>query len=189
MNKAELVQQMTGRFDGNRKQAAHALESVVNAITFAVAKGEKVAITGFGVFERNERPARMARNPATGAKVRVKKTSVPKFRAGTDFKAYVSGAKKVPRESVAAARTAASAATASKTTARSSASRSTPAKSTSRSTAKSAPAKRSATGKTAAAKSTTAKSTTKTTSARASAKKTPTRSTAKKATTRRTAKS
>lgn len=185
MNKAELVQQLTGRFDGNRKQAAHALESVVNAITYAVAKGEKVAITGFGVFERNDRPARMARNPATGAKVRVKKTSVPKFRAGTDFKAYVSGAKKVPKETAAASRAAGKTAT----------SRSTATKAAARSTTKSAPAKRSGASKVAASKSTATKSATKsatkTTSARTTAKRTPARSTAtaRKTTSRRTAKS
>jgi DNA-binding protein HU-beta len=52
-----------------------------------------VAITGFGVFEKSERPARTARNPATGATVQVPKSSVPKFRAGADFKALVNGDK------------------------------------------------------------------------------------------------
>ncbi|HEY1620105.1 MAG TPA: HU family DNA-binding protein, partial [Streptosporangiaceae bacterium] len=40
-------------------------------------------------------PARTARNPATGAAIKVPKTSVPKFRAGADFKAMVNGDKKV----------------------------------------------------------------------------------------------
>ena len=60
-----------------------------------MAKGEKVAITGFGIFEKVERAARTARNPATGASVKVKKTSVPKFRPGTHLKGVVSGATKL----------------------------------------------------------------------------------------------
>ena len=59
-----------------------------------IAKGDKVAITGFGVFEKAVRPARTARNPATGASIKVPKSSVPRFRAGADFKAIVNGDKK-----------------------------------------------------------------------------------------------
>jgi DNA-binding protein HU-beta len=58
-----------------------------------VASGDKVAITGFGVFEKSERPARTARNPATGATIEVPESSVPKFRPGADFKALVNGDK------------------------------------------------------------------------------------------------
>jgi DNA-binding protein HU-beta len=48
------------------------------------------------VFEKAIRPARTARNPATGASIKVPKSSVPKFRAGADFKAIVNGEKKAP---------------------------------------------------------------------------------------------
>ena len=47
---------------------------------------------GFGVFEKSDRPARVARNPATGAEIQVAAQSVPKFRPGADFKALVNGA-------------------------------------------------------------------------------------------------
>lgn len=97
MNKAQLVEKLADRFDGNKRQAGQALESVLDTITTSVAKGEKVAITGFGVFEKVTRGARTARNPRTGEKVRVKKTAAPKFRPGAEFKAYVSGAKKVAK--------------------------------------------------------------------------------------------
>ena len=70
-----------------------AVNAVLETIQSAVAAGDKVAITGFGVFERSERPARTARNPATGATVQVPESSVPKFRAGADFKALVNGDK------------------------------------------------------------------------------------------------
>jgi DNA-binding protein HU-beta len=71
------------------------VNAVLDTIQTTVAKGDKVAITGFGVFEKQNRPARTARNPATGEPIKVAKSSVPKFRPGADFKAVVSGKKKV----------------------------------------------------------------------------------------------
>ena len=94
VNKTELIEVVSQRL-GDRRAATEAVEAVVDAITRAVAKGEKVGITGFGVFEKVERAARTARNPTTGAAVKLKKTSVPKFRPGQGFKDIVSGAKKV----------------------------------------------------------------------------------------------
>lgn len=94
MNKSELIEVVSERL-GDRRTASAAVEAVVDAITRSVAKGEKVGISGFGVFERVERAARTARNPTTGAAVKLKKTTVPKFRPGQGFKDIVSGAKKV----------------------------------------------------------------------------------------------
>src|SRR5579875_997404 len=94
-NKAQFVDMLAERLDGDRKRAAAALDAVIDTVYAAVAKGERVALTGFGVFEKRERAARTARNPATGAAVKVKKTSVPAFRAGAEFKAIASGARKV----------------------------------------------------------------------------------------------
>ena len=108
MNKAQLIDELSTRFEGNRKEAQRALEAVLDVVTRAVAKGEKVAITGFGAFEKVDRAARTARNPATGESVKVKKTSVPKFRPGAELKAIVSGAKKLPRVAASSAKSAAS---------------------------------------------------------------------------------
>ncbi len=105
MNKTELIEVVSQKL-GDRRAASEAVEAVVDAITRAVAKGEKVGITGFGVFEKVERAARTARNPTTGAAVKLKKTNVPKFRPGQGFKDIVSGAKKVPAGSSARAVTA-----------------------------------------------------------------------------------
>jgi DNA-binding protein HU-beta len=88
MNKRDLIDAISGRM-GDKKTATEAVNAVLDTIQQTVAKGDKVAITGFGVFEKTVRPARVARNPATGAAVKVPKTSVPKFRAGADFKAMV----------------------------------------------------------------------------------------------------
>jgi DNA-binding protein HU-beta len=96
-NKAQFIEALAERLDGDKKRAAAALDAVIDTVYAAVAKGERVALTGFGVFEKRERAARTARNPATGATVKVKKTSVPAFRAGAEFKAITSGARKVAK--------------------------------------------------------------------------------------------
>jgi DNA-binding protein HU-beta len=94
MNKRDLIDAISGQL-GDKKTATAAVNALLDTIQSTVARGDKVAITGFGVFEKAIRPARTARNPATGATIRVPKSSVPKFRAGADFKAMVNGEKKV----------------------------------------------------------------------------------------------
>ena len=73
MNKRDLIDAISGRL-GDRKSATEAVNAVLETIQSAVAAGDKVAITGFGVFEKSERPARTARNPATGATIQVPKS-------------------------------------------------------------------------------------------------------------------
>ena len=75
MNKSQLVEALAVHFDGNRRQAQHALESVIDTVERELTKkGGKVAITGFGAFEAIERGARIVRNPRTGETKRAKKT-------------------------------------------------------------------------------------------------------------------
>jgi DNA-binding protein HU-beta len=142
VNKAELIQAVAAYYDGSKSEAAKALNAVVETITYKTAAGEKVSITGFGVFEKVPRSARMVRNPRTGERKRAKATAVPRFRAGSDLKAYVSGAKKVPKAPAKKATT--KAASGSAATAKAAA----PA----RKTASRAPAKKTATAKKATAK-------------------------------------
>jgi len=92
MNKRDLIDAISERM-GDKKSAAEALNAVLEAIQSAVAEGDKVSITGFGVFEKRDRPARTARNPATNESINVAATSVPAFRAGADFKALVNSTK------------------------------------------------------------------------------------------------
>ena len=94
MNKTDLIDVVSDKL-GDRRTASLAVEAVVDTITRAVARGEKVGISGFGVFEKVERAPRTARNPTTGEAVKLKRTTVPKFRPGQGFKDIVSGAKKV----------------------------------------------------------------------------------------------
>lgn len=187
MNKSEFIEALSARFDGNKKAAAHALESVLDTIAREVTKGEKVAITGFGSFEKRIREARWVRNPQTGARIKAKKTAVPKFTAGADLKNVVSGAKKLPKLTLAAAPAAAKKASAS-------AKKAAPAKKAA-TAKKAAPAKKAATKKTAAKKAAPAKKTAAKKSApakKAPAKKAPakkaapaTKATAKKTTTKK----
>jgi DNA-binding protein HU-beta len=155
VNKAQLIDKLSVQL-GSKKAATDAVEAVIDTVTRAVASGERVAITGFGVFEKAVRPARTGRNPRTGETVKIKKTTVPKFKAGQTFKDVVSGAKKLPRVAASAAKSAtgatAKAAPAKKTTAKKAA----PAKKTA---AKKAPAKKTTAKKTTAKKSTTKKAT------------------------------
>jgi DNA-binding protein HU-beta len=164
VNKSQLVEALAVHFDGNRRSAQHALESVIDTVQRELTKkGGKVAITGFGAFEAIERGARMVRNPRTGEVKRAKKTVVPKFRAGAELKAVVAGAKKLPK--LVAPKPAAATKAAA------------PAK-------KAAPAKAAATKTTAAAKKAPAKKApaTKTVAKKAPAKKAPaTKAVAKKA--------
>lgn len=96
MNKAQLIESIADKL-GGRQQAADAVDAVLDAIVRAVAKGDRVSVTGFGSFGKIDRPARYARNPQTGERVRVKKTSVPRFRPGASFKELTSGRRKLPK--------------------------------------------------------------------------------------------
>ncbi|MFH8786520.1 HU family DNA-binding protein [Streptomyces roseoverticillatus] len=197
MNKAQLVEAIADKL-GGRQQAADAVDAVLDAIVRAVVAGDRVSVTGFGSFEKVDRPARYARNPQTGERVRVKKTSVPRFRAGQGFKDLVSGSKKLPKGGEvsvkkapkgslsggkATTKAAAKKATAKKTTAK---------KATAAATAKKAAAKKTTTAKktTAAAKKTTAKKAAPAKKTTAAAKKTVAKKAApaKKATAAATAK-
>ena len=97
MNKAELIDALAEHFGGNKAEATRALNAVLQTITFKTATEGRVAILGFGTFEKTVRPPRKVSDPATGKTIRVKALATPVFRAGAEFKAYVSGVKKVPR--------------------------------------------------------------------------------------------
>ncbi len=172
MNKAQLVEAIADKL-GGRQQAADAVDAVLDAMVRAVVAGDRVSVTGFGSFEKVDRPARYARNPQTGERVRVKKTSVPRFRAGQGFKDLVSGTKKLPKGDevavkkapkgslmAAAARTTVKKAAAKKTTA--AAKKAAPAK---KAAATKAVAKKAAVKKTAAAAKKTTAAAKKTTAA------------------------
>lgn len=181
MNKAELVEALAGRL-GDKKLATAALDAVLSEIQAAVTKGEKVAITGFGIFEKRVRGPRTARNPRTGETVKVKKTSVPTFRPGSTFKDMVASGR-VPKAAAptkkAAAKKAAPAKKAAAPAKKAAAKKAAPAK---KAAAAKAPAKKTAKTTRAAAKTTTRATAT---AAARTAKKAPAKAAAKRGTARK----
>ncbi|GGY03413.1 HU family DNA-binding protein [Streptomyces anandii] len=176
MNKAQLVEAIADKM-GGRQQAADAVDAVLDAIVRAVVGGDRVSVTGFGSFEKVDRPARYARNPQTGERVRVKKTSVPRFRAGQGFKDLVSGSKKLPKNDIAVKKAPKGSLSGPPATIAKAVGKKAAAKKTT------AAAKKTAAKKTTTAKKTTAKKTAPTKKTTAAAKKT----TATKATAKKTA--
>ena len=102
MNKAEFVQALADDLGTDRRSAAKTLDAFTHLIYARTLKGEKVTLTGFGTFEKRDRAARTARNPATGEPVKLKKTSVPSFRAGSEFKDVTAGRKKMTKDGIVA---------------------------------------------------------------------------------------
>ncbi|MCK9222771.1 MAG: HU family DNA-binding protein [Limnochordia bacterium] len=86
MTKAELVDRVAESTGLTKKLASGSVDAVFNAITDALAKGEKVQLVGFGSFEVRERAARKGRNPRTGEEIDIESRQVPVFRAGKALK-------------------------------------------------------------------------------------------------------
>jgi DNA-binding protein HU-beta len=95
VNKSELIDALAAQLQGSKKDATTAVESVLDHITRSVVAGDKVALAGFGTFQKVARKARTARNPLTGAAVKVKATHVIKFKPAVQLKEVVSGARKL----------------------------------------------------------------------------------------------
>jgi DNA-binding protein HU-beta len=125
VNRSQLLNAFAERNDMTRREADAALTSLVELITETVSRGEDVAISGFAKFRRIDRPARMARNPATGETVKVAAKRVARITPLKAFKdSVLSGktakkaAKKAPAKKTAAKKTAAKKAPAKKTAAK-----------------------------------------------------------------------
>ena len=86
MNKTELVAAVATKADLSKKDAEAAVKAVLDAVTEALADGEKVALVGFGTFEVKERAARTGKNPRTGEAIEIPASKVPYFKAGAALK-------------------------------------------------------------------------------------------------------
>ena len=86
MNKTELIAEVANKAGLSRKDAEKALGAVVETITEAVVKGDKVQLVGFGSFETKQREARTGRNPKTKETIEIPATRVPVFKAGKALK-------------------------------------------------------------------------------------------------------
>jgi DNA-binding protein HU-beta len=123
VNRSQLLNALAEANEWTRREADEFLTSFTDLITSTVATGEDVAISGFAKFRRIDRPARMARNPATGEQVRVAAKRVARITPLKAFKdAVLSGkkapAKKAPAKKAPAKKTAAKKAPAKKTAAK-----------------------------------------------------------------------
>jgi DNA-binding protein HU-beta len=123
VNRSQLLNALAEANEWSRREADEFLTSFTDLITSTVATGEDVAISGFAKFRRIDRPARMARNPATGEQVRVAAKRVARITPLKAFKdAVLSGkkapAKKAPAKKAPAKKTAAKKAPAKKTAAK-----------------------------------------------------------------------
>jgi DNA-binding protein HU-beta len=123
VNRSQLLNELAERNGVTRREADAFLTSFTDLITATVSTGEDVAISGFAKFRRIDRPARMARNPATGEQVRVAAKRVARITPLKAFKdAVLSGrkapAKKAPAKKAPAKKTAAKKAPAKKTAAK-----------------------------------------------------------------------
>ena len=86
MNKAELVEKIAADAELSKASADRVLSSVIDNIIRAVTKGGVVQLIGFGTFKSGKRAARLGRNPATGAEIKIPAAKTAKFSAGKAFK-------------------------------------------------------------------------------------------------------
>ncbi|MCE1182654.1 MAG: HU family DNA-binding protein [Rhodocyclales bacterium] len=98
MNKSELVEVAAKEAGITKAAAEKALSAIVGAVVEAVAKGDSVTLVGFGTFKATARAARTGKNPKTGATLKIPATTVPKFTAGSAFKAAVAPKKAVKKK-------------------------------------------------------------------------------------------
>ena len=88
MNKAELIEAVAKNVC-TKKEAAGAVDAVLEAIKASLKKGKPVTLVGFGTFKVSKRKARTGRNPQTGKAIKIPARNVPVFKAGAELKKAV----------------------------------------------------------------------------------------------------
>lgn len=86
MTKDQLIEAVAAKCGCSKRQTEECLNAVLENITKAMQKGDKVVLTGFGAFVVSHRKARKGVNPKTGAEIQIAAMKVPKFRAGKVLK-------------------------------------------------------------------------------------------------------
>jgi DNA-binding protein HU-beta len=89
MTKQDLVDIMSNEVGFSKKDATRAVDAVLDAVTKALRRGEKVQLAGFGTFEVRSRNAREGRNPQTGQTITIPARRAPAFKAGKALKEAV----------------------------------------------------------------------------------------------------
>jgi len=91
MNKDSLIGAIAEKSGLTRKDSESALNALIESVSEALAKKEKVTLIGFGTFSVVTRAARTGRNPSTGEPMDIPAKDVPKFSPGTQLKEKVAG--------------------------------------------------------------------------------------------------
>jgi integration host factor subunit beta len=90
MTKSELIARLAERFPQlGVKDADYAVKVILDAMTLALSRADRIEIRGFGSFALNYRPPRLGRNPKSGEKVEVPQKYVPHFKAGKELRERV----------------------------------------------------------------------------------------------------
>ncbi len=89
MTKRQLIEELAKRVKISKRQAEHFLAEFTDVVGQRIAKGEKVSVTGFGVFDLGKRAARRGVDPRTQAEIKIPAMKMPRFRAGKRLKEAV----------------------------------------------------------------------------------------------------
>jgi DNA-binding protein HU-beta len=89
MNKADLIDKIAASTGISKSNAAMAIDTMVDSVTAALKKGDRVTLVGFGTFAVSQRKARNGRNPQTGAVIKIAARKVAKFTPGVELKKAV----------------------------------------------------------------------------------------------------
>ena len=90
MNKTELIAAVAEKVGMTKKDAERVVSATIETIEASLVKGEKVSISGFGIFEVKAREARVGRNPRTKETIQIPATRLPAFKASKALKDSVS---------------------------------------------------------------------------------------------------
>ncbi len=89
MNKSDLIAAIAAKTGDTKKSAEASVNALVDVVTEALVKGDKVQLVGFGSFEVRKRAARKGRNPQTKEEIKIPASKAPVFKAGKALKELV----------------------------------------------------------------------------------------------------
>ncbi len=86
MNKAELIDAVSAKSGLTKADTDRAIKALIDTVSETLAKGDQIALVGFGTFLVRERQARSGRNPRTGETISIESAKIPAFKAGKALK-------------------------------------------------------------------------------------------------------
>lgn len=89
MNKTDLIAAVSVKAGITKKDAERIVNTTIETITQNLIKGEKVQLSGFGVFEVKDREARVGRNPRTKEAIQIPATRLPQFKASRSLREII----------------------------------------------------------------------------------------------------